>query len=292
MTQSALSSVLLVLTFPDLNPVAIAIGPIQVRWYGLAYMAGLLFGWCYIRNLVGAPQRWGNASPPFPPAAVDDLLLYMTIGVIVGGRLGQVLLYEPGAYYRDPLEIFRLWHGGMAFHGALLASVLAIYMFAERYHTSFLSTMDLCAAAMPVGQLLGRLANFINGELWGRPTDVPWAMVFPSAARDFPDLEPIGRHPSQLYEAAIEGLLLFAVLRYMTHQRGSLRYPGLTTGIFVVGMAVARSFCEMFREPDVVRLLSSISLTPGQAYSLPMGLLGLHLMARSRRKRPEAADRS
>jgi len=136
--------------------------------------------------------------------------------------------------------------------------------------------MDLCAAAMPVGQLLGRLANFINGELWGRPTDVPWAMIFPSAARDFPDLEPIGRHPSQLYEAAIEGLLLFAVLRYMTHQRGSLRYPGLTTGIFLVGMALARSFCELFREPDVVRLLSSISLTPGQAYSLPMGLLGLH----------------
>src|SRR5262249_51044421 len=134
MTQSALSSVLLVLTFPDLNPVAIAIGPIQVRWYGLAYMAGLVFGWYYIRKLVGAPQRWGNASPPFQPTAVDDLLLYMTIGVIVGGRLGQVLLYEPGAYYRDPLEIFRLWHGGMAFHGALLASGFAIYIFAK--HTT------------------------------------------------------------------------------------------------------------------------------------------------------------
>lgn len=272
----------LALPFPDIDPVALQIGPIAVKWYGLAYMAGLLLGWLYIRRLVTEIRLWPGSRPPFPPQRTDDLLLFMTIGVIVGGRLGFVVFYEPGHYLRNPLDILQIWRGGMAFHGALIGCGLAIWLFARRNNASAWSAMDLCAAAVPIGLFFGRLANFINGELWGRPTGVPWGMVFPEASVYFPAIEPTPRHPSQLYEAFFEGLVLFAVLRIMTHYRGALQTPGLVVGMFLAGYGVARSFCELFRQYDPGHALSVGLMTPGIAYSIPMVLLGLYFIAAAR----------
>lgn len=272
----------LALNFPAIDPVAFEIGPVAVKWYGLAYLAGLVLGWLYIRRLLSEPRLWMDGKAPFAVERVDDLLLYMTIGVIAGGRLGSILLYEPGYYLRHPLEIIQVWKGGMAFHGALLGTGLAIWLFARNYRTSVLSTMDLCAAAVPIGIFFGRIANFINGELWGRPTQVPWGMVFPDAARQYPAIEPTLRHPSQLYEAALEGLVLFLVLRWLTHRRGALQTPGLVVGVFLIGYGAARSFCELFRSPDPAHALTLGGLTPGIAYSIPMILLGLAFLRRAR----------
>ena len=233
---------MLAMSFPAINPVAIEIGPVVIKWYGLAYMAGLLLGWLYIRRLIETPRLWPGDVAPFSVTKADDLLLFMTAGVIIGGRLGSVLFYEPGYYLKNPIEIFQVWKGGMAFHGALVGTAVAIWLYARINKVSTLSTMDSCAAAVPLGLFFGRLANFINGELWGRPSDVPWAMVFPSAG-------PQARHPSQLYEALTEGLLLFIVLRIMTHSRlglksprtGRRRFPGrLRTGSIDV-RAVSRA---------------------------------------------------
>ncbi|WP_333793189.1 prolipoprotein diacylglyceryl transferase [Hyphomicrobium sp.] len=280
---------LLAIPFPDFDPVAFSIGPLSVKWYGLAYLAGLLLGWAYIKRLLATPQLWRNDTPPFPPAKVDDLLLYITLGVVLGGRLGYVLLYEPATYLSSPLEIFAIWKGGMSFHGAFLASALAIWLFARRNGVSVLSTGDLATAALPIGLFFGRLANFINGELFGRVTDVPWAMVFPHARMLYPAVEPATRHPSQLYEAALEGLLLFIVLRVLTHALGALKSPGLVTGTFLTGYALARSFSEIFREPHDVHLLNIGPLTAGQVYSLPMLAVGLYLIWRARRENAPSA---
>ncbi len=272
----------LVLPFPNINPVALELGPLAVKWYGLAYMAGLLLGWLYIRRLIRDPGLWPKGEAPFKAEKADDLLFYMTIGVILGGRLGSVLFYEPGYYLGNPLEIPQLWRGGMAFHGALLGCGLAIWLFARTNRTSFFSAMDLCAAAVPIGLFFGRLANFINGELWGRPTTVPWGMVFPGAARDYAAIEPTSRHPSQLYEAFFEGLVLFLVLRWMTHHARALKQPGLVTGVFLAGYGIARSLCEQFRQYDPTHVLSIPPLTPGVAYSIPMILLGLYFIREAR----------
>lgn len=265
----------LVLPFPQIDPVAVAIGPVEIKWYGLAYMAGLLLGWLYIRNLVSQVRLWPNTTPPFAATQADDLLLYMTVGVVLGGRLGFVFFYEPGYYLSHPIEIFALWKGGMAFHGALLGCGLAIWAFAVRNGCSAFSAMDACAAAVPLGLFFGRIANFINGELWGRPTTMPWAMVFPNARAEYPEIEPTPRHPSQLYEAAFEGLLLFLLLRVLTHHRGGLQSPGLVTGMFLLGYGLARSFCELFRQFDPYHAFSVYGLTPGIVYSVPMILLGI-----------------
>lgn len=268
--------------FPDIDPVAISLGPVVVKWYGLAYMAGLVLGWLYIRRLLATERLWPAATPPFPLAKVDDLLLYMTVGVVLGGRLGFVLLYEPGYYLSNPLDILAVWKGGMAFHGALIGCGLAIVLFARAHRVDPLSAMDLCAAAVPLGLLFGRLANFINGELYGRPTDVPWGMVFPEARLFHPQTEPTPRHPSQLYEAALEGLALFLVLRIATHRLGALRAPGRVVGLFLVGYGLARSFAELFREPHGGHALNIGPLTAGIAYSIPMILLGLYFLWRAR----------
>lgn len=275
---------LLAIPFPDFDPVAFSIGPLSVKWYGLAYLAGLLLGWAYIKRLLATPRLWRNNTPPFSPAKVDDLLLYITLGVVLGGRLGYVLLYEPGTYLASPLEIFAVWKGGMSFHGAFLASALAIWLFARRHGVSVLSTGDLATAALPIGLFFGRIANFINGELFGRITDVPWGMVFPYARVLYPGVEPATRHPSQLYEAALEGLLLFIILRVLTHGFGALKSPGLVTGTFLTGYALARSFSEIFREPHDVHVLNIGPLTAGQVYSLPMLAIGLYLIWRARRE--------
>lgn len=280
---------LLAIPFPDFDPIALEIGPFAVKWYGLAYMAGLLLGWYYIRKLLTEKALWPRATPPFEPARTDDLLLYMTVGVVLGGRLGFVLLYEPGHYLASPLDIFKVWQGGMAFHGALLGCGLAIWLFARWNNVSPLNAMDLCAAATPLGLLFGRLANFINGELWGRPTTAPWGMVFPEARLIYPQIEPLPRHPSQLYEAALEGLALFLLLRFMTHHRGALQTPGVTTGLFLAGYGLARSFCEIFRSPHVGHALNIGPFTAGMLYSFVMIALGLWFICAAAERARRAA---
>jgi phosphatidylglycerol---prolipoprotein diacylglyceryl transferase len=261
--------------FPSINPNAIEYGPLVVKWYGLAYMAGLLLGWLYIKRLLQTPKLWPGDVAPFEATRADDLLLFMTVGVMLGGRLGSILFYEPGYYLNNLSEIPKIWKGGMAFHGALLGTGIAIWAFARFNKVSPWSTMDACAAAVPLGLMFGRIANFINGELWGRPSSVAWSMVFPDAGS-------APRHPSQLYEAALEGALLFIVLRVFTHRRLALKTPGLVTGVFLAGYGVARSFCELFREPDAAHAFTVGPLTPGIVYSIPMILLGAWLIHRAR----------
>lgn len=266
---------MLALPFPQFDPVALSIGPFEIKWYGLAYMAGLLLGWLYIRRLVATTSLWAFGRAPFGVNKVDDLLMFMTLGVVIGGRLGFVLMYEPGYYLANPWEIPAVWKGGMAFHGALLGCGAAICLFAWFNKTSARSAMDVCAAAVPIGLFFGRLSNFINGELYGRPTTMPWAMVFPQAKGDFPEIEPTARHPSQLYEAFFEGLLLFLILRVLTHSKGALQSPGMTTGVFLIGYGCGRSFAELFRQFDPYHAFSAYGLTPGIVYSIPMVLLGI-----------------
>jgi phosphatidylglycerol:prolipoprotein diacylglycerol transferase len=264
--------------FPDMDPVAVQIGPIAIKWYGLAYLAGLLLGWLYIRRLLSQTKLWADDRPPFLPQKVDDLLIYMVAGVLIGGRLGFVLFYEPSYYLENPLDIFAVWKGGMAFHGGLFGSGVAIWIFSRRNGINPWSTSDLCTATVPIGIFFGRIANFINGELFGRPTDAPWGMVFPEARLHYPNVEPTARHPSQLYEAMLEGLLLFIVLRILTHYYGALKRPGLVSGTFLVGYALARSTAELFREPHFAHSLNIEPLTVGIAYSIPMLLLGLFVI--------------
>lgn len=275
---------LLAIPFPNIDPVALQLGPIAVKWYGLAYMAGLLLGWIYIRRLLRNPALWSGGQPPFPIEKSDDLLFFMTLGVVLGGRLGFVMFYEPLYYLAHPLEIVQVWRGGMAFHGALVGCGLAIWLFARRNGVSPWSAMDMCAAAVPIGLFFGRIANFINGELFGRPTSVPWGMVFPEAVYQYAAIEPTPRHPSQLYEAFLEGLVLFLVLRWLTHRQCALKNPGLVSGVFMVGYGLARSFSELFRQPDPLHPLTVGFLTPGIAYSIPMILLGLYFIQTARQR--------
>jgi len=266
---------LLAIPYPTIDPVALQLGPIAVKWYGLAYMAGLLLGWAYIKRLIEHARLWPNNNAPFDALKVDDLLLFMTLGVVLGGRLGFVLLYEPAHYVAHPLEILQVWRGGMSFHGALVGCALAALVFARRHDIVPWSVMDACAAAVPIGLLFGRVANFINSELWGRPASVPWAMVFPDGGT-------APRHPSQLYEAALEGLALFVLLRWLAHSRHALKAPGRVAGVFLIGYAVARTFCEVFRAPYEGHLLNLGPLTAGMVYSIPMLLLGLWLVLSAR----------
>ncbi len=258
----------LAIPYPAIDPVALRIGPLAVKWYGLAYVAGLLLGRYYVKALLQQGRLWPSEKRPFTPEKVDDLLLFMTVGVLLGGRLGYVLFYQPQFFLTHPLEIAAVWNGGMSFHGALLASIVAVVLFARRVGADPWSVMDLAAAAAPMGLFFGRLANFINAELWGRASTVPWAMVFPDAG-------PLPRHPSQLYEALTEGLVLFAVLWWLTHRRQALRKPGVIGGAFLVGYGLARSFCEFFREPDAGHILTVGPFTAGIFYSLPMVLVGI-----------------
>lgn len=278
-----MSLTVLAITFPAIDPVALRIGPLfglgplTVKWYGLAYMGGLLLGWQYLKHLLDRPRLWPADKAPFSQVATEDLLLLMTVGIIVGGRIGHVLLYHPGEYFRDPLEILRVWNGGMSFHGGLAGGGVAAWFFARRQGAPLLSVFDACAAVVPFGLVFGRIANFINGEYWGTITKMPWGMVFPHpAAGLFP------RHPSQLYEALCEGVLVFLVLRYLTHSRRALQSPGLVTGAFLVSYGVARIFCELFREPEHGAPFNFGAITTGMIYCLPMIGLGWFLIRRAR----------
>jgi phosphatidylglycerol---prolipoprotein diacylglyceryl transferase len=272
---------LFVLPFPAIDPILIQVGPFAIRWYALAYIVGILLGWLYARALIRNETLWGG-SAPMTVVDYDDFVVWVTLGIILGGRTGYVLFYNLPHFADHPAEIFQLWHGGMSFHGGFLGCVAAVILFAWRRHIPILSLGDVTCAVGPIGLFLGRIANFINGELWGRPTDVPWAMVFPGGG-------PLPRHPSQLYEATLEGLVLFAVLA-MVVRAGALQRPGAVIGTFAIGYGIARIIGELFREPDPQLGFLWGGLTMGMLLSVPLMLAGAaflgYALRRGRVERP------
>ena len=285
------------LPFPDLSPELVSFSlfgiEFALRWYALAYIFGLLIAWWLAVRAVANPALWRDA-PPLSRAQIEDLMTYVILGVILGGRLGFVLFYQPGYYLSNPSQILLIWQGGMAFHGGLLGVVVAAWIFAARNGIAKLSLADLMALSVPPGLLLGRLANFINAELWGRPTDLPWGVAFPGAAAQTCEgvVGICARHPSQLYEALLEGLLLGALLIWMVWRRGAFKRPGLIAGTFFAGYGLARFLVEFVRQPDAQFVspgnplglalhFGGYGLTMGQLLSLPMIALGLYLVFRS-----------
>ncbi|QFT45726.1 Prolipoprotein diacylglyceryl transferase [Roseivivax sp. THAF40] len=294
------------LPFPDISPeiFSITLGGFEfaLRWYALAYIVGILLGWRIALAAVARPALWRAETPPISRMQVEDFLTWIILGVILGGRLGFVLFYQPAYYLANPSEILFVWQGGMSFHGGLAGVAAAMLLYCRKIGAPILSTADMLAIATPPGLLLGRVANFINAELWGRPTDLPWGVVFPGDLAQSCG-QPLGeicaRHPSQLYEAALEGLLLGAVLLWLAFRRGGLRAPGLVTGVFVAGYGLARFIVEFFRQPDAQFVsfdnplglafhVGGYGLTMGQILSLPMIALGLWLVLRARKIRQAA----
>jgi phosphatidylglycerol---prolipoprotein diacylglyceryl transferase len=263
------------IAFPFSSPVAFYLGPLAVRWYGLAYMAGLGLGWLYMRLLCQNARLWGGHSPMQPQKA-DDFLFWATLGTVLGGRAGFFLLYEPGMLLHNPLQFFQIWQGGMAFHGGLLGVGLAIWIFARSNNIPVGSLMDLSAAVVPFGLFFGRIANFINGEIYGRLTSVPWAVEFPAHVLLKGDAAG-PRHPVQIYEALLEGVAMFLLLRAFTHLRLSLRSPGLTAGVFLITYGAVRIFAEYFKQWDMEQFFTTAYFSEGMVYSLPMIALGLYL---------------
>ncbi|MCR4282842.1 MAG: prolipoprotein diacylglyceryl transferase [Bauldia sp.] len=276
---------LLALPFPAIDPVLIQIGPFAIRWYALAYIVGIFFAWWYARRLVADRTLWRPGGAPIRPADLDDFVVWAAIGIVGGGRLGYVLFYDLPHYLAEPADILAVWHGGMSFHGGFLGTILAMTIFAWRRAIPVWSLIDVIAPSVTIGLLLGRLANFINGELFGRVTDVPWAVVFPNGGD-----EP--RHPSQLYEAALEGLALFIFLRILTHRYHRLATPGFVSGGFAFGYGLARTFVEFFREPDIQIGYFAGGLTMGMLLSVPMIAVGIVLMVWSARRGTPAVNRA
>jgi phosphatidylglycerol:prolipoprotein diacylglycerol transferase len=269
----------LTIAFPVFDPTAIAIGPFAIRWYALAYIGGIVFGWLYARALIKNEKLWGGPAP-VSLLQMDDFILWVTIGIILGGRTGYVLFYNLPFFLNHPADILKLWEGGMSFHGGFMGCVVAVMAFAWKRGTSVLSLGDLTTAVGPIGLFLGRIANFINSELWGRPADdsVPWRMVFPNGG-------PLPRHPSQLYEAGLEGILLFIILALMI-RGGALKRPGLILGSFIFAYALARIVGEFFREPDPQLGFLWGGLTMGMLLSVPMIVAGLILIVVAMKRRP------
>lgn len=293
--------------FPDISPEIFSISlfgmEFALRWYALAYIAGIVIAWRLAVTALKAPQLWPGQKPPMQPAQVEDLLTWIIIGVILGGRLGFVLFYQPGYYLSHPTEILRIWQGGMAFHGGLIGVIVASWAYAGRHGIAKIQMADLVAYTVPAGLLLGRLANFINAELWGRPTDLSWGVAFPTQSAQACGQalgEICARHPSQLYEAALEGLILGGLLLWLTWRRHSLKRPGLNLGVFLAGYGMARFLVEFFRQPDAQFVspgnplglawhLGGYGLTMGQMLSLPMIALGLYFALRHKPKQEQAA---
>ena len=259
------------IAFPNIDPVLIEIGPFAIRWYALAFIAGLLIGWKYIQALVAKPPSAMTAKH------VDDFVVWATLGVVLGGRFGYVGFYNLEFYIANPLAMLKVWQGGMSFHGGVIGMIVAMWLFARKHGLSLLALSDACGAAAPIGLFLGRLANFINGELFGRETDVPWAMVFPHGG-------PNPLHPSQIYEALLEGLVLFILLYILSRNEAIRRRPGILTGVFLVGYAISRAIVELFRQPDAHIGFLAGGWTMGQMLSLPLLLLGLYLILRPGRR--------
>lgn len=257
--------------FPEIDPVIFEIGPLAIRWYSLAYIAGLVGGWLYMKRLAVEKPKVCDTD------AVDDFLFWATIGVVLGGRLGIVLFYQFDYYMANPSKIIAVWEGGMSFHGGFLGVVVAAYLFTRKRGIDPLRFGDLLGCVAPIGLFFGRIANFINSELWGRTTDVPWGVVFPNGG-------PIARHPSQLYEAILEGAVLFFVLFVLSRNERLRSRPGFLMGVFVAGYGIARIIAEFFREPDAYIGFLAFGTTWGQWLSVPMVLIGLFFTIRSRRR--------
>ena len=261
----------LLIPYPEIDPILLQLGPFAIRWYALAYIAGLVIGWQVMRRVCTQPPRI------LSPVKIDDFLLWAALGVILGGRVGYVLFYKPGFYLEHPLAVLTVWEGGMAFHGGFLGVIAAILLFAIRNKTDPFMLSDLVALVVPIGLFFGRLANFINGELWGRVSDVQWAMIFPRGG-------PLPRHPSQLYQAFFEGVLLLLVVAAVWRFTDGRRRPGLMTGTFCAGYGVARIVGELFREPDAHLGYLWGPLTMGMLLSVPMLAFGGWLIARAYRR--------
>ena len=255
-----------------LHPIALQIGPLAIRWYSLAYLAGIIIGWWYLLKLLNQP------GAPMARRHADDLVFYATLGIILGGRLGYVLFYRPGDYFADPIQIVRMWDGGMSFHGGVIGTSLAIIYLAWRNKLDWLRIHDYVACCVPFGLFFGRLANFVNGELWGKVTDVPWAVIFPAGG-------PYPRHPSQLYEAVLEGLLLFLVLAWMFWRTKARYEPGKLVGAFLLIYGISRFLVEMVRQPDEGLEHLSWGLSMGQTLTLPMIFGGIYLIATAKKRR-------
>jgi phosphatidylglycerol---prolipoprotein diacylglyceryl transferase len=279
-----------VIPYPAIDPVAVSLGPFAIRWYALAYIAGLVIGWRYCLRLANHPPNLVRQRD------VDDFLVWATLGVVLGGRLGYVLFYNAAYYFAHPLQALYVWHGGMSFHGGAIGVTLAIFLFTRARGVRIFAFADIIVQALPIGLFFGRIANFINGELWGRMTDVSWAIIYPGGAVPASQVPPnlLGlcpsvtladgsagfncpRHPSELYEAACEGILLFLLLLYFEH-RGTRRRPGVETGVFLIGYAIARTSGELFRQPDVqlgfLFYLGGFGVTMGMLLSIPVLLAG------------------
>ena len=289
------------IAFPNISPEIFSITifgiELALRWYALAYIIGLILGWRIAVLAANRPALWRNNLSPIEAVQVEDLLTWVIVGVILGGRLGYVLFYQPVHFLYHPLEIVMIWKGGMAFHGGLAGVCVAAYLFFRRNLVPYASGADLLALAAPAGLLLGRVANFINAELWGRATDLPWGVIFPGeAAQACGQITGLcARHPSQLYEAVLEGLLLGGLLLFLAFKKAALKKPGLITGIFFAGYGIARCFVELVRQPDAhfqspenplgyVFELAGLGITMGQILSLPMIAVGLFLISRARRR--------
>ncbi|MAS05375.1 MAG: prolipoprotein diacylglyceryl transferase [Ahrensia sp.] len=272
------------LAYPAIDPVIVSVGPLDIRWYGAAYVAGILLGWLYARALVRNRRLWGSRPAPLARSDLDDFIVWAAIGIVLGGRVGYILFYDLAPVLAHPIRAIEIWRGGMSFHGGLAGVTIAMVLFARSRGIGVWRLADIISACAPIGLFFGRIANFINGELWGRETDVPWAMIFPGAG-------PLPRHPSQIYEAGLEGLVLFAVLRLLTYHSVSLALPGLTTGAFLTGYALTRMFAEFFRQPDVqLGFLFEGWLTMGMVLSAPMFLAGLFLLLRARLLRQRQSE--
>lgn len=270
------------LPFPNIDPVLFSVGPLSVHWYGIGYVIGILFAWWYGKKLVNNARLWPNNNAPMDPLALDDFVLWAALGVVIGGRLGYVLFYNFSFYISNPLEIPAVWDGGMSFHGGILGTTVAMILFARKRGIPVWSMFDTIAAGVPIGLGVVRIANFINSELWGRVSDVSWAVYFPNGG-------PLPRHPSQLYEAALEGFVLFFVLALLIWKGNKLKAPGFIAGAFVAGYGLSRILVEFFREPDAqLGYLVGGWMTMGMVLSVPMVLLGVWAMARANRAAAKA----
>lgn len=297
----SISAMKAMLPFPDISPEIFSVTlfgmELALRWYALAYIVGILLGWRLAVAAVRTPRLWRDNRPVMTPAQVEDLLFWVILGVILGGRLGYVLFYQAGFYLANPLRILQLWEGGMSFHGGAIGVIVAAFFFTKRHGIATLSAGDMVTLGLAPGLFLGRMANFINAELWGRPTDVPWGVAFPTQAAQYcPDVAGIcARHPSQLYEALLEGLVLGALLIWLAWRRGGLKREGLLIGVFLAGYGAARFAVEFVRQPDAQFItlgnplglalhIDGVGLTMGQLLCIPMILIGVFFILRARRE--------